>query len=296
MTTERLYEFLILSQTLNFSSAAKILYITQSVLSKHIQSMEKELNTTLFIRSTHDVSLTTAGRFLAQEAAPLLAQCNHALNLIQIETIPTKGVIKIACALELSYASHIQVFIGRFMERYPDINVTVEICCNGTPESLINNYNFVFTPCLFQNLSDEISSILLETHGTYVALYPSHPLLSKSLLNVRELESETIIVPFLNELFGPYSQNWQLVKRMNHDYVNCIPASNLSSALFLVSIGKGIAIIPKYVRNLLPNNIFMVGLSNKDCCFNEYVYFNKSDMNPVAGLFYKELCEIGNLL
>ncbi len=34
MTTERLFEFLVLSQTLSFSGAAKKLFMTQSALSK----------------------------------------------------------------------------------------------------------------------------------------------------------------------------------------------------------------------------------------------------------------------
>ena len=45
MKTETLYEFLVLSKTLNYSKAAENLYISQSVLSKHIQEMEKELGT-----------------------------------------------------------------------------------------------------------------------------------------------------------------------------------------------------------------------------------------------------------
>ena len=47
MKTEQLYEFLVLSRTLNYSRAADALYISQSVLSKHILEMEQELNTSL---------------------------------------------------------------------------------------------------------------------------------------------------------------------------------------------------------------------------------------------------------
>lgn len=54
MKTEQLYEFLVLSRTLNYSRAANALYISQSVLSKHILEMEQELNTSLFFRSTHN--------------------------------------------------------------------------------------------------------------------------------------------------------------------------------------------------------------------------------------------------
>ena len=70
MKTEQLYEFLVLSRTLNYSRAADALYISQSVLSRHILEMEQELNTSLFFRTTHNVSLTPAGHLLARKAEP----------------------------------------------------------------------------------------------------------------------------------------------------------------------------------------------------------------------------------
>ena len=44
MNTGRLYEFLVLSRLLSYSKAADALYISQSVLTKHIQELEKELD------------------------------------------------------------------------------------------------------------------------------------------------------------------------------------------------------------------------------------------------------------
>ncbi|MGN1147053.1 MAG: LysR family transcriptional regulator [Lachnospiraceae bacterium] len=289
MNTEKLYEFLVLSHSLNYSSAAETLYISQSVLSKHIMDMEKELGQPLFIRNTHGVSLTPAGELLAGEAPKLIEKCNHAVNLVQIQNLPIEGTLQIACAIELAYASHIQIFMGRFMEHYPNIDVRFQIISDGTPSELLSKYDFVFTPCEYQQLPEDIEVALLQSHGTYAALYPGHPLLSKSLLQIRELAGETIIVPFANELFGPYAKNWLLVKKYTHDQVNYIPAPNLATALFMVSIGKGIAIIPRYVKNMIPGNIFMVGLSNQSVHFNEYFYYHKDGgNNGAAKLFLEE--------
>ncbi len=48
-----------------FSKAADALYISQSVLTKHIQELEKELGVPLLNRTTHAATLTDAGRILA---------------------------------------------------------------------------------------------------------------------------------------------------------------------------------------------------------------------------------------
>jgi DNA-binding transcriptional LysR family regulator len=291
MTTERLYEFLVLSRSLNYSAAAKALYISQSVLSKHIKSMEDELGIQLLIRDTHTVTLTAAGHQLAQEIVPLLSQCNSALNRLQLQDFSVHASVHIGCALEFAYASHLQVFIGKFMERYPDIDVNIDICSEGTPEDALSKYDFIFTPCEYPNQSENLHCHLIQSHGVYVAMYPGHPLLSKSLIHLRELSGETMIIPFANELFGPYARNWQVVKKYTHDQVNCLYAPNLASALFLVSLGKGIALIPRYARQLVPHNILLAGLSNSDCRFDEYMYYHETSSKAACDLFYQEFCD-----
>lgn len=290
MKTERLYEFLVLSKALNYSKAAENLYISQSVLSKHIQEMEEELNTKLFSRTTHGVSLTGAGLLLAQRAEALIDQCDAAGNLLYAEELPEQGNVHIACVTELAYASHIQVFVRRFMERYPDIQIHFNVITDGTPEAIIHNsgYDFILTPCEYLNLPPNIHQHLLHLHGTFAALPAGHRLIYKSQIYLRELEGETIIVPFSGEFFGPYAKNLSLAQKYTRDKVKCMKAPNLLTTLFLVSIGKGLAIVPKYARNLAPSNIFFSRIANDQCSFNEYIYYNEKKGNGAAKLFYKE--------
>jgi hypothetical protein len=104
---------------------------------------------------------------------------------------------------------------------------------------------------------------------------------------MHDLEGETIIVPFMQEWFGPYAKNWNLIKKHTHDRVNCIPANDLPSALFQVATHKGISIVPRYVKNLLPINSFIIGISNPECIFNEYIYYKETSENGAAKLFYE---------
>lgn len=290
MTTERLHEFLILSKVLNYSQAAESLYITQSVLTKHVQELEKELNTQLFIRTTHEVKLTPAGHRLAEAAPSIINRCDDTLHMLQLPDVATAGSINIGCVLEFSYAAHIQVFISRFMERHPGINIHFDVCSDGTPENFLTKYDILITPCEYHHIPEHIHQHLINNHGTYVAVPPGHRLLSKTQLSLRELAGETIIVPFANELFGPYSKNWTLAQKYTHNNINRIETKNLHSALFLVSIGKGIAIIPRYAKKLVSGNTFMVGLSNETANYPEYLYYRDDEENGAAKLFYTEFC------
>lgn len=292
MSTEKLYEFLVLSKTLNYSKAAEILYISQPVLSLHIQEMEKELNTKLFQRTTHGVALTQAGFLLSSRASRLINKCYSAANISQTADLALCGFIRIACALELSYASHIQIFVSRFMERYPNIKVSFQVLSEGTPDNMLyeQRYDFIFTPCEYVNPPSNIHVHLIQEHGVYAALYAGHPLLSQSSLQLRNLERETLLVPFIDELFGPYAKNLVLAQKYTHNKIRCVSVPNLPTALFELSLGHGIALVPRYVKNMISGNLFLVGISNQSCRFNEYLYYRETPENNAAKLFYKEFC------
>lgn len=61
MTELQFKSFLVLAEELNFTKAAKRLCISQSTLSNHISSLEKNLGITLFIRTNKSVALSPEG-------------------------------------------------------------------------------------------------------------------------------------------------------------------------------------------------------------------------------------------
>lgn len=64
MEIRQLKYFVRMAQTLNFSEAARSLYVSQSTLSQQIKSLEYELGTLLFQRDSHSVSITESGEML----------------------------------------------------------------------------------------------------------------------------------------------------------------------------------------------------------------------------------------
>ena len=63
--------FLVATEELNFTKAAKRLYISQQSLSNHISNMEKEFGIILFNR-TSPLTLTYAGQVLKERAREML--------------------------------------------------------------------------------------------------------------------------------------------------------------------------------------------------------------------------------
>ncbi|MDD5824192.1 MAG: LysR family transcriptional regulator [Firmicutes bacterium] len=83
MDTRYIREFVILADCLSYSEAANQLFISQSALSKHIMTLEKEVGQTLFKRTTRSIELSDAGSIFlhyATKIALIDEDCRIALD------------------------------------------------------------------------------------------------------------------------------------------------------------------------------------------------------------------------
>lgn len=74
MTITQLRYFMVLTEEMSFTNAAKQLFISQSTLSQHILKLENELGVALFQRKASGLSLTLEGKYLQSTAATLLKE------------------------------------------------------------------------------------------------------------------------------------------------------------------------------------------------------------------------------
>lgn len=78
MNLSQVEYFLAVANKLNFTVAAKALFISQPALSKQIMLLEKELNTKLFVRDSRKVELTKAGLKLKEELQDIVNMLENA--------------------------------------------------------------------------------------------------------------------------------------------------------------------------------------------------------------------------
>lgn len=287
MNTGRIYEYMVLAKLLNYSKAADALYISQSALTKHMQELEQELGVSLLIRTTHSVTLTEAGKVLLKEAPELINKCESALRRLRTQKSWRQGSVRVGIALEFSYSNHIRSFFQSFSRQYPDVELKYDVFTGNIPSHMVLDYDILFAPCVYLDMPDRVHRLLVRRHGTHAILPPQHPLISTGSIYLHQLAGQTVIVPHAQELFGPYAQNWMLAEKATRGQISIIKVDNLSTALFLVSMGKGICIAPRYAKNLMPADTFDVTISDPNCRFDEYLYYNETE-NNAAKLFYDE--------
>lgn len=72
-TLQQLRCFISVAEEVNFRKAAERLHMTQPPLSRQISALERNVGTPLFVRSTRNVQLTSAGRVFVRSARRMLA-------------------------------------------------------------------------------------------------------------------------------------------------------------------------------------------------------------------------------
>ncbi len=288
MTTERLFEFLILSQTLSFSGAAKKLFMTQSSLSRHIAELEDELGVKVLERNTHSVRLTSQGRMLASRIPRLLQKNESAISHLRLAGTHTSGRVSIAC-LENSIHDQLVIFLNYFSSKYPDIDLSIELINRSDRLAVFENYDLSFTCFELQKLPTYISSTLAFRSPGVLSTLESHKLFNSHNIRLEDLAGETLLIPYADEVFCSYASIRQLAEKLTGYTLNVVKVPNAESALAMVAFGKGLAILPQYLSQNSLLNVWSIDISTPGCVFDTWVYHNTNRENAAAELMREEL-------
>ncbi len=123
MELRHLKYFVKIAEILNFSEAAKALFITQSTLSQQIRQLEQEMNAQLFERNNHNVRLTEAGEELLPYARQTLKASQACLDRISdLQNILT-GTLNIG--VTFSFSPILTEALFSFIKLYPKVKLNI---------------------------------------------------------------------------------------------------------------------------------------------------------------------------
>ena len=189
MELDYLREFVVLAQTCQFQEAANRLFMSQSSLSKHIKTIEKDLGAPLLIRTTRKVELSDFGKAFLPYAIQIAdLQHDYTVNLLpEYKNDPTNitiGGIPLVNFYKLDYR-----FMEWFSQRYPDQQITFaehndQTLCN----MLANGRCDLIVVGDLSSLPEEDYCAEVYAEDTIVAVIAQdHPLAARSCLNVTDL-------------------------------------------------------------------------------------------------------------
>lgn len=194
MELRQLKYFIKTAELLNFSEAARSLFITQSTLSQQIKALEDELGSPLFFRDSHSVSLTECGQRLLPLARQTVTDADTCKTKIQDLQEMVSGTLNIGATY--SFSPILKETIKNFIDKYPGVRLNIT---NKSMEELMDllrrrevDFVLAFKP---NETYDEIESrVLFEDHLS-VIMNRNHPLAGSESITVEELRKHRLAIP-----------------------------------------------------------------------------------------------------
>lgn len=266
INTQLLQAFIQLAEQGNYRVAAQQLFITQSALTKQVQTLEFQLGFKLFTRGRHGAQLTHMGELLLPEVHKVLHQTaefsQFVINLQQGMT----GNLWIGFGL--SQIINAPKLVAHFLQLYPHITVTMDDMPSAVQmHKLLQGQlqlGFMRLP-----VAPPLTTLKLTTESLVLALASQHQALILQLRNTKTMaEIGKLIRDFavikLADSRGP-GLNQQITQFMahNHFHFNKVrEARDIQTILALASEDMGIAFLPYSAVHIANDKVTMLALDD----------------------------------
>lgn len=242
MELRQLRYFMEAAEVLNFTEAAKQLFITQSTLSQQIKQLENELSVTLFDRIGKKVYLTEAGNEFLPFAKQTIQDAEMGKQrLLDLQGI-RKGSLRIGITYSLSFG--LTPIILRFMKEFPSIKLEVIYDTAQELQEKLKNRTLDFVLSINRSIDDE----LVDVNDLYEAplcaiVNISHPLAYKSKVSIKELQQYSLVLP--SKGLSARSALEELLKEQRESVDPHLEMNDVNILLQLVSSSQFITVLSR---------------------------------------------------
>ena len=244
MDIESLRLILTLAQTLNFTQASALAFMTQPTFSRRISQTENALGVRIFSRNTHGVSLTEEGeailpeiRRLVERYDALIARCHDAGSGMNETLRIGYSVYPYGLGLCMKVEKRLQDKGEKFSVDV--VSVPFEDALESLADGVIDG--LVSIDCL--PLPDAVGRVRIEASKAYAVINIHDPLSLRTQVSVSDLCGRKVIITGL--------QNYPALYQMRHDYLvsngiqpsDIIGAGSAKEAMMMASREEGIPIL-----------------------------------------------------
>ena len=255
MEIRQLKYFVKVAETLNFSEAAKSLFVAQSALSQQIGQLEQELGVQLFQRTNHGVCLTEAGEELLPMAFRTICATESCEGRMQDCRQELSGTLDIG--VTYTFSPFLTDTLLEFMKLYPQVKLNIHYNPIAELMAMLEKHEVDFVLAFKSDqLYPEIQSRVLFSNRLAVIVSEHHPLAQKDKVTLLDIQKYDFALPStelqarhaFDSLVNRYCPKLRVRLELNevHILLKLVRQSSLMSVLSEMSIQgePGIVAIP----------------------------------------------------
>jgi DNA-binding transcriptional LysR family regulator len=284
--SRQLLAFVAVAEELHFGRAAERLNISQPPLSQQIRQFEKDVGTTLFVRTTRSVQLTPAGRELLDAAHRLLEQGGAAIASTHRVAAGEIGMLSLGFTSAAAVQQMLPRAISAYRKRFPEMRLTLhEQNSSQLWDGLLSGRLDVALMRRQASMSDTMIRFLpVGQEPLGVAMPAGHRLAHKARIAMDDLRDEELVTfaqstsGYFHALIGGLFTQAGIHPRIAHESV-------LPTMLSLVEAGVGIALIPRSAAAMRPGRLVFRPLHARGAVARLYVALRRGTFNSAAAAF-----------
>ncbi len=237
----QLEHFLAIVEERTFTRAAERVSRTQPAVSQSIKKLEDEIGAPLFARDVHDVTLTEAGRVLADYARRMVHLRDEAVQRVADLRAMKAGTLTVA-AHESAAVYLLPTPMRAYLQQYPDIKVGIHRSALAEIPRKVMDRNvdvgFVKDAPAFR----ELQHVEVHTDTMVMIASPRHALATRTDVTVADLADEPFVLhhgcattaAMILRLFDQHSTRCRIVAEL----------WSFENVKSFVQEGVGVAIVP----------------------------------------------------
>ena len=194
MTITQLQYFVAVVKQNNITKAARQLFVSQAAVSFAIKELEKEFNTSLFVRYNNQIVLTDEGHHLYKLAVNLLQNVDNTYEDMK-NYIKKSSILKIGVPPMLG-SFIVPSIVQEFTDNNPNTEVQlVELGSVANQKAIIDKeLSCGFTVKYKDNISPELDYVNVDKTSLYFVINKSNPLAKKKVISINEIKNTPLIL------------------------------------------------------------------------------------------------------
>jgi LysR family transcriptional regulator, benzoate and cis,cis-muconate-responsive activator of ben and cat genes len=283
ITLRQLQYFVAVAEDEHFTRASERLLVAQPSLSRHVRELEDWLGIELFIRDTHGVSLTEPGRELLVQARRILAALESTVDAVRSAAVGLRGRLRLGYYGPSFYNNtSTRSALERFRAEAPDIEVTSQELFSEQIVPLLREGRIDVGIGRGVARASDVLSRIIAVERLVVLLPDTDELASKHRIALSDLNGRNLI-GFQWELAVAYNERIAEVVRSSNVTLNTVlMLTQLSTIMYHVSCGEGIAIVPSSSGHSPVRGVVTRELSDPHATMDLLAFTRRAEQSPPA--------------
>lgn len=290
MNTQQLLCFVCVADRLNFTKAAEELYLSPPTVTHHIQTLEAELKTPLFVRNSKMVRLTEAGQSFYNDAREILAKIEIAQKKMHDAAVSQVRLFHIGCT-STTELRLLQGPLAALRQSRPGFSPVLHVKDYFALKKMFEAEQLDAVLCtrpMIRKLPNCAFHPLAEAR-LFAILPVDSPLAGRAVLHYADLQDQCVLT--LHPKLVPFEQtnrlqDWIIEHSLNHMDIHC---ENDRAGILLAQSGYGVALFPEFYAQDLPPALVRIPFEPEGAPLSYGVACRKQGKDDALRAFLAEL-------